>query len=75
MQINFNRIESMTFPGMNDGTGTMTARMKNDDSYRIIPTAIHPGGSIGNHKQATGDDMNYISAERAGRFAMASRKR
>jgi len=31
LQINFNRIESMTFPGMNDGTGTMTARMYNDD--------------------------------------------
>ena len=25
-----------------------------------IPTAIHPGGSIGNHKQESGDDMNYI---------------
>ena len=60
MQIDFNKIELMTFPGMNNGTGTMSARMYNDDSYRIIPTAIHPGGSIGNHKQGSGDDMNYI---------------
>ena len=60
MHIDFNEIASMTFPGMDNGTGMMSARMYNDDSYRIIPTAIHPGGSIGNHKQNSGDDMNYI---------------
>jgi len=60
MQIDFNKIDSMTFPGMNNGTGTMSARMYNDDSYRIIPTTIHPGGSIGTHRQESGDDMNYI---------------
>ena len=58
--IDFNQIDSMTFPGMNNGTGTMSARMYNDDSYRIIPTSIHPGGSIGRHKQESGVDMNYI---------------
>ena len=47
MRIDFNHMDSMTFPGLNNGTGTMTARMYNDDAYRIIPTAIHPGGSIG----------------------------
>jgi hypothetical protein len=44
MRIDFNEIASMTFPGMDNGTGMMSARMYNDDSYRIIPTAIHPGG-------------------------------
>ncbi len=33
----------MTIPGMNGGTGMMTAQMYNDDNYRIIPTTIHPG--------------------------------
>ena len=60
MKIDFNDIDTMTFPGMNNGTGTMSARMYNDDYYRIIPTVIHPGGSTGNHKQESGDDMNYI---------------
>jgi len=60
MQIDFSKIESMTFPGMNNGTGTMSAQMFNDESYRIIPTTIHPGGSIGTHKQESGDDLNYI---------------
>jgi len=60
LRIDFNVIDPVTFPGMNSGIGMMTARMFNDDSYRIILTAIHPGGSIGNHKQNSGDDMNYI---------------
>ena len=54
MRIDFNEIDSVTFPGMNNGTGMMSARMYNDDSYRIIPTAIHPGGSIGNHNIISG---------------------
>ena len=60
MKIDFNKIDLMTFPGMNNGTGTMSAQMYDDDSYRIIPTTIHPGGSIGMHMQASGDDLNYI---------------
>jgi len=34
--------------------------MYNDGTYRIIPTMIHPGGSIGLHTQGSGDDLNYI---------------
>ena len=60
MLIDFNEIELMTIQGMNSGTGMMTAQMYNDDNYRIIPTTIHPGGSIGSHPQNSGDDLNYI---------------
>ncbi len=60
MHIDFNEIDPVTFPGMNNGTGTMSARMYNNDSYRIIPTTIHPGSSIGTHIQDSGDDLNYI---------------
>lgn len=38
----------------------MSAQMYDDEKYRIIPTSIHPGGSIGVHAQSSGDDMNYI---------------
>ena len=62
MIIDFNTIQRMTVPGMNGGTGEMTCRMYNDNKYRIIPTAIHPGGSIGTHTQNSGDDLNYILA-------------
>ena len=60
MLIDFNNIAPMTIPGMNGGTGTMTAQLYNDDAYRIIPTTIHPGGSIGKHVQESGDDLNYV---------------
>ena len=60
MIIDFNRMKESTFPGMNNGTGTMSARMADSEHYRIIPTAIHPGGSIGLHVQTSGDDLNYV---------------
>lgn len=60
MLIEFDAFDEMTIPGMNGGTGTMACRMFNDEKYRIIPTSIHPGGSIGEHVQESGDDMNYI---------------
>ena len=59
MQIDFNDINELTMLGMNNGTGQMTVRMYNDDKYRIIPTIIHAGGSIGLHTQNSGDDLNY----------------
>lgn len=60
MLIDFDQLQEMTIPGMNGGTGTMTCRMFNDEKYRIIPTVIHPGGSIGKHRQDSGDDLNYV---------------
>ena len=60
MIINFNDIEEMTIPGMNGGTGTMTAKMYRADHGKIIPCRIHPGGSIGLHKHETSDDINYV---------------
>lgn len=62
MRIDFNSLDEMTIPGMSEGTGTMTCRMFNDERYRIIPTVIHPGGSIGTHVQESGDDLNYVIA-------------
>lgn len=60
MLIDFNAIDEMEIPGMNGGAGTMACRMFNDERYRIIPTRIHPGGSIGEHLQESGDDLNYV---------------
>lgn len=60
MIIDFNSIQEITMSCMNNGEGTMTVRMYNDENYRIIPTTIHPGGIIGVHEQSSGDDLNYI---------------
>lgn len=60
MQINFNEIPPRTVPGMNGGTGEMTARMYVGAKGKIIPCAIHPGGSIGLHPHPTSDEINYV---------------
>ncbi len=60
MRIDFNEINEITMPCMNNGSGTMTVKMYNDEKYRIVPTIIHSGGSIGIHVQNSGDDLNYI---------------
>lgn len=60
MIINFNKIKEITMPGMNNGTGTMTAQMYMGEQGKIIPCVIHTGGSIGLHKHETSDDINYI---------------
>ena len=60
MLIDFNEMKEIEMPCMNGGNGMMRVRMFNDDSYRIIPTVIRKGASIGLHKQDSGDDLNYI---------------
>ena len=60
MLINFNNIEEITMPGINNGTGAMTAKMHMGEQGKIIPCSIHSGGSIGTHKHETSDDINYV---------------
>lgn len=64
MLLNFNEMERMTVPGMNNGTGTMTATMYMDEQGKIIPCSIHAGGSIGLHKHGTSDEINYVLSGR-----------
>lgn len=60
MLIDFNGIKEIRVPGMNQGTGEMTARMYMGEGGKIIPCRIHPGGSIGMHSHPTSDDINCI---------------
>ena len=60
MLIDFNQIKEMTEPGMNNGTGTLTAKMYMEKAGKIIPCSIHAGVSIGMHKHETSDDINYV---------------
>lgn len=60
MLIDFSKIEEKTIQGMNNGNGEISARMYMSELVKIIPTKIHPGGSIGLHTQESGDDINYI---------------
>lgn len=46
MLIDFNQKEEITIPGMNNGTGMMTAKMYMDEQRKVIPCSIHAGGFI-----------------------------
>jgi len=60
MRIDFNKLPERMVPGLNGGTGEMSAKMYMDDSGKIIPCRIHAGGSIGIHSHTTSDDINYV---------------
>lgn len=60
MLINFGEVEEVAIHGMNNGTGTITAKLFMDEQGKVIPCSIHPGGSIGIHKHETSDDINYV---------------
>lgn len=60
MLIDFNTVPEHTVPGMNRGTGEMSAKMYIGANGKIIPCRIHPGGSIGVHVHETSDDINYV---------------
>lgn len=50
MIIDFNEMQEMRIPCMNNGTGEMSAKMFMDDGGKVIHCSIHKGGSIGIHK-------------------------
>lgn len=62
MRINLNEIAERTMPGMNGGTGEMTAKLYSGEREKIIPCRIHPGGSIGLHSHPTSDEIDDILA-------------
>ena len=60
MLIDFDEMEEREMPCMNNGTGTMAARMYADDLGRAVLCRIRPGGSIGMHRHDNGDDVNHV---------------
>lgn len=60
MQINFNEIDEITIPCMNNGQGMMSVRMHVGDKGKAILTKIHKGGSIGLHPHPASDDVNFV---------------
>lgn len=63
MPVDFNEVKEVIIPGMDNGTGKMSARMYMDEQGKIISTVIHVGGSIGLHKHETSDEINYVLSE------------
>ena len=60
MLLDFNKMKEVTVPGMNNGTGLMTAKMFSDKQGKVIFCSMHAGSSIGPHRHETSDDVNYV---------------
>ncbi len=60
MLLDFNKIREVTVPGMNNGTGVITAKMSVGEEGKVISCSMHAGSSIGLHKHETSDDINYV---------------
>ena len=60
MKIDFNRMREITVPKMDGGEGECRARMFADECGKIIYSVLPVGSSIGLHRQATSNDVNYV---------------
>jgi quercetin dioxygenase-like cupin family protein len=60
MRIDFGSSGWVEIPRMNGGQGSVFAKMAVTENTRIVLTRIPPGSSIGLHRQASGDDVNYV---------------
>ncbi|MBP5248231.1 MAG: cupin domain-containing protein [Fibrobacter sp.] len=60
MLIDFNQVKPLTGPGMNHGSGEMTAKIVENPQGKFILNRIHPYGSIGIHSQKRGSEINYV---------------
>jgi len=60
MLIDFRQVNPVTGPGMNHGTGEMTARIVENAQGKFLVNRLHPYGSIGIHTQKKGCEINYV---------------
>lgn len=59
MLIDFRQIPEKRGPGMNHGSGEMSAQVFDAPEGKFVIVRIHPYGSIGLHEQK-GNDINYV---------------
>lgn len=60
MLIDFSKQNEVTIPAMNEGKGTMSAKMFFDQERKVIISKIHPDSSIGMYLHKSSDDYNYV---------------
>lgn len=60
MIIEFNEINGIDVPNMNQGEGKVNAKMEVNEIGRFVECIIPPKASIGSHLQESNHDINYI---------------
>lgn len=62
MLINFESIKEVTIPHLNQGDGTVSAKMFVNENGKVMPSRIAVASSIGLHRHETSDEIDYILA-------------
>ncbi|WP_195964474.1 cupin domain-containing protein [Clostridium cuniculi] len=60
MIINFDEINEVIIPNLNNGNGEVSAKMSINTNGKIMIARIPVGSSIGIHTHETSDDINYV---------------
>ena len=62
MFIDFNTLKLVSIPHLNDGEGTISARMFMAPEIKIMVSQLPPGASTGPHQHTTNSEINYVLA-------------
>lgn len=60
MLINFNELNEVTIPHLNDGDGEVSAKMFMKPETKIMISRLPKGASIGMHTHKTSSEVNYV---------------
>lgn len=60
MLINFDDIQEISIPNLNNGNGVIAAKMFIEPTNKIMISRLPSGASIGMHKHTTSSEMNYV---------------
>lgn len=60
MLINFEDIKEVSIPNLNNGKGTITAKMFMEPTNKIMISSLPSGASIGMHEHPTSSEINYV---------------
>lgn len=60
MLIDFNKIQEVIIPHLNNGDGSVSAKMFIESNNKIMISRLPAGASIGMHQHTTSSEMNYV---------------
>ena len=63
MKINFDELNKIEVPNMNDGKGTVKSKMFMNDNCKIIKSILEPNASMGKHTQKNNEFIYVISGQ------------
>ncbi|WP_195267684.1 cupin domain-containing protein [Eubacterium sp. 1001713B170207_170306_E7] len=60
MLIRFDEMKEVTIPHLNDGAGSVSAKMYMEPSNKMMISRLPVGVSIGMHAHTTSSEVNYV---------------